>query len=137
MRLAKFAALLVSASASALAAAPAPSHPIVGTWSFALPNTSCVETYQIRADGTAHITSAEEVSESEFDVAPSPSAKGYYKLTMKVVKDNGKPDCSGETMHVGDEVTDYVQVPKSGDALMFCQDESTSACFGPLKREAR
>lgn len=64
----------------ALAAPPPADHPILGIWRFTLPDGSCSEIYRFRADGTTLVTSAEEVSESTFNIPAQPSASGFYKL---------------------------------------------------------
>ena len=72
--------------ASAAPPAPAPSHPILGIWKLSLPALGCSETYRFRGDGTTLVTSAEEVSESEFRIPDQPSEKGFYKLEDRIVK---------------------------------------------------
>ena len=75
-------ALLCAALAIATPAAAAPpaDHPILGIWKLSLPDLGCSETYRFRADGTTLVTSAEEVSESEYRIPDKPSAKGFYRL---------------------------------------------------------
>src|SRR5262249_30135772 len=46
----------------ALATPPSPDHPIVGTWYVYVTDTDCVETWEIRADGTTHNFSGAEES---------------------------------------------------------------------------
>jgi hypothetical protein len=95
--------------------APIPNHPILGIWRLALPELHCVETYRFRGDGTTLVTSKEEISESEFRIPDKPSAKGFYKLEDRIVKDNGKKDCSGEIMKVGTQATNFLRWrPASG-----------------------
>jgi hypothetical protein len=119
---------------SAAASEVAAGHPILGTWTFALPDGSCSETYRFRTDGTTFVTSGEEVAESDYVIAPAASKNGFYKWTDTIVKDNGKKDCSGEITTPGRAVTNFVQFDRSGELLIVCRDESTSACFGPLRR---
>ena len=129
--------VLVSFLASAplaAAAPPAPSHPILGIWKLSLPTLRCSETYRFRGDGTTLVTSAEEVSESEFSIPDKPSEKGFYKLEDRIVKDNGKQDCSGEVMQVGTRATNYLRFHPSGARFVMCQDESMEACIGPFER---
>jgi len=113
---------------------PRPNHPIIGTWTLQVPGTDCEETYYMRKDGTTLVTSGAEVAQTVYEIADEPSAKGFYKSTDKLVKDNGKPDCSGEVMKVGEEVTNYIRFHPSGDMLIMCRDESLMACSGPLRR---
>jgi hypothetical protein len=74
------------------------------------------------------------VSESEFTVAEQPSAKGFYKLDDKIVKDNGKQDCSGEVMKPGTRATNYIRFHPSGARFVMCQNETMDACIGPFER---
>jgi hypothetical protein len=115
--------------------APKPDHPILGTWTFAVPGTNCRETYFIRPDGRTLVTSGEEVSESIYQIDDEPTAKGFFKTTDKTVKDNGKKDCSGSVTPVGQESINYIRFHPSGDMMIMCRDESLNACFGPLRRD--
>src|SRR3954469_23866220 len=81
--------LALLAGATVHAAPPSADHPILGVWRLTLPDGSCSEIYRFRGDGTTFVTSADEVSESEFDIPAQPSVKGFYKLTDHIVKDNG------------------------------------------------
>jgi len=113
---------------------PKTNHPILGTWVLTVPDTDCEETYYVRQDGTTLVTSGEEVAESVYEIADEPSAKGFYRNTDRIVKDNGKPDCAGNITKVGTEVTNYVRFHPSFDLMIICRDESLNACFGPLYR---
>ena len=134
MRTLTIAILSLVIAASVQAAPPAASHPILGIWRLTLPDGSCSETYRFRGDGTTLVTSAEEISESEFDIPAKPSAKGFYKLTDRIVKDNGKKDCSGEIMKVGTKATNFIQFHPSGGMFVMCIRESLDACIGPFQR---
>ena len=134
MRTLTIAILSLVMAAGAHAAPPAASHPILGIWRLTLPDGSCSETYRFRGDGTTLVTSAEEISESEFDIPAKPSAKGFYKLTDRIVKDNGKKDCSGEIMKVGTKATNFIQFHPSGGMFVMCIRESLDACIGPFER---
>ena len=129
--------LLAALPAAAAGGAPAhiaPSHPLVGVWQFALPDGSCTETYLIRADGTTTVQSGQEHSESAFEISPAPSAKGFYKWTDRVVRNNGKPDCGGGKTPIGTQSTLYVRMNPDGDVMILCATESLDRCIGPLVR---
>ncbi|MGJ7914326.1 hypothetical protein ACI48D_02445 [Massilia sp. LXY-6] len=128
------AAAFARPASAAPAVAPSASHPLLGIWVLSIPQLGCSETYHFRGDGTTLVKSAAEVSESEFTVAEKPSAKGFYKLEDRIVKDNGKQDCSGEVMQVGTKATNYVRFHPSGARFVMCQDESMQACIGPFER---
>ena len=125
---------LVLFSQAACAAPPGAHHPIVGVWKLTLPDGRCSETYRFRSDGTSLVTSAHEVSESEFAIPATPSAKGFYKLEDKIVRDNGKQDCSGEVMKVGTRDTNFVRFHPSGELFLMCASESMEVCIGPFER---
>jgi hypothetical protein len=129
-----FASLCLAAALPAQAAAPSASHPLLGIWILTIPQLGCSETYHFRGDGTTLVKSAEEVSESEFTVAEQPSAKGFYKFDDKIVKDNGKRDCSGEVMKPGTRATNYIRFHPSGARFVMCQNETMDACIGPFER---
>ena len=105
--------LALAAFTMAVQAAPphptAKDHPIIGRWVISLPDGSCSETYTFRPDGTTLVTSGEEVAESVFEISAKPSASGFYKWTDKLVKDNGKKDCSGQITDVGRKTTNYIR----------------------------
>ena len=117
-----------------MAAPPVASHPILGIWKLTLPDGSCSEIYRFRGDGTSLVTSNEEVSESEFTIPAEPSAKGFYRLDDRVVKDNGKLDCSGGVTKIGSKVTHFVHFHPSGALFLMCMAESLDACIGPFRR---
>lgn len=120
--------------AAAAPAQPPRNSPILGIWKLSLPEMGCFEVYRFRGDGTSLVTSAEEVSESEFKIPARPSAKGFYKLEDKIVKDNGKKDCAGEVMKVGTRATNYVRFHPSGVLFLMCANETMDACIGPFER---
>jgi hypothetical protein len=129
--------LILSLAVKAAVAGPLeapPNHPILGIWKLSLPEVGCSETYHFRADGTSLVTSADEVSESEFRIPANPSPKGFYKLEDTIVKDNGKKDCTGEITKVGTRAINYVRFLPSGDLFLMCADESTNSCIGPFER---
>jgi hypothetical protein len=127
--------LLAGAQCACAAPPQPPVHsPILGIWTLALPELGCSETYHFRGDGTSLVTSADEVSESEFQIPDKPSAKGFYRLEDTVVKDNGKKDCGGEVTRVGTHVINYLRFHPSGVLFLMCADESMSQCIGPFER---
>jgi hypothetical protein len=125
---------LAGSAASAAAGSPSASHPLLGIWVLSIPQLGCAETYHFRGDGTTLVKSKDEVSESEFTVAEKPSVKGFYKLEDRIVKDNGKQDCSGEVMQIGTRATNYLRFHPSGARFVMCRDESMEACIGPFER---
>ena len=116
------------------AATPDADHPILGIWKLTLPDGSCSEIYRFRGDGTSLVTSNQEISESEFSIPAEPSAKGFYRLDDKVIKDNGKRDCTGGITKIGSKVTHFVQFNPSRSLFVMCAAESLDACIGPFLR---
>jgi len=127
-------ALLANVAAAAPSKTPSPTHPLLGIWVLHLPDLNCAETYHFRGDGSTLVKSAQEVGESEFTVSEQPSANGYYRMDDKVVKDNGKPDCSGNVTKVGERATNYLRFHPSGTRFVMCRGESMQACIGPFER---
>lgn len=125
---------IVGAVASVSAAPVREDHPIVGTWRFVLPDGSCHEVYRMRADGTALITSAAEIAETEFVIDDQPDEQGFYKTSDKIVKDNGKQDCSGQVTEVGHAVASFILFHPSGNMFLMCLERSMDACLGPFVR---
>ena len=111
-------------------------HPLVGTWKIELRSVKCFEIYDVRADGTTRVTSGEQAAESEFELALTPSERGFYKWVDKITKDNGKPDCMGSVMEVGHVATNFIAVHPSGRAFLMCEKEDLNTCIGPFVRQA-
>lgn len=131
--------LMLCLSAAALTThaapeAPRAGHPILGIWELRVPDSACLETYRFRGDGTSLVTSRQEVSESEYQVPPQPDAKGFYEMTDRVVKNNGKQDCSGATMKAGAAVRNYLKFAPSGNLFLMCLEETMGSCIGPFRR---
>jgi hypothetical protein len=127
--------MFASLNAPAAAAPLDAGHPIIGHWKIALGDGRCSEAYRIRADGTMHVTSADEVADSQFEITAQPSAKGFYKWSDRVTQDNGGKDCSGEVTQVGHESTYFVVFNPDEDVFLMCQAEDISTCFGPFVRQ--
>ena len=109
-------------------------HPIVGVWRLELPEQACTETYRIRADGTALVTSAGEVAETAFDIADQPDGQGFYRAVNRIVKDNGKQDCSGQVTQPGQTISTFIYFHPSNDQFLMCQRADMRSCVGPLVR---
>jgi hypothetical protein len=128
---------LMAAALPPACAAAAPmrnDHPIVGTWDLTVPDSSCHEIYRIHSDGTSIVTSAQEVAQSQFEIADQPDKLGFYKQTDTIVKDNGKQDCSGQVTEVGRAVTSYILFHPSGNMFLMCLERDTQKCIGPFIR---
>jgi hypothetical protein len=111
-------------------------HPFVGIWKITLPDGSCSETYRVRGDGTTLVFSNEEVAHSTFVIADKPDKQGFYKEVDTIVKDNGKPDCTGQITKPGRSATNYLLFHPGGDMFVMCVEQSTERCIGPFVRVA-
>lgn len=107
-------------------------HPLIGEWKLTLPGGACEEIYRIRQDGTTRVSSFEEEAESVFRISDHFSPKGYFRWDDKVVKSNGKKDCSGEGTPVGHEATNYIFLDPSWKMFLLCSEETLSHCIGPF-----
>jgi hypothetical protein len=94
---------------------------------------TCDEIYSIRPDGTTLVTSAEEISESVYEISDDPSEKGFYRWVDTITKDNGKKACLGQTM--GHVATNHIVFHSSGDMFLICIEERLESCIGPFVRQ--
>jgi hypothetical protein len=128
--------LLVSASLMAQSMrAPGAPHPIVGKWKWTRAQNNCTEEYDFRLDGTLQVQSGAERTDNTYEIVTTPDSRGFYKITMKVVKDHGGKDCGDdESNSTGDEYTNYFLLEPSMSMYIACQKPSLEACFGPLRK---
>ena len=124
---------LVTLTAAA-ATPPAPGHPVIGTWTLSLPGQNCIETYQYRADGTAHTLSAAEQTDGEYEISAQPDAQGTYVMTYTLTRSNGRPDCGGRISAPAPPVTLYLAPLRGG--FLLCFDPGLAHCFGPMVKAA-
>ena len=111
-------------------------HPLTGTWSWTAFGGKCVETFQYRSINTMLSTSGEAVSEWNYTVTPNANDKGFYEVVETSMRNNGKKDCSGDTVSdTGLVNIRFVQFSPARDLLLMCKEPSLAACFGPLKRQ--
>ena len=128
---------LLAVSAFAFAAPPAnkSTNPLEGTWEWVNIKNGCNEIYIFAGDGSGHITSGEEISEASYQIAKTPSTKGFYKVTLKIEKDKGGKDCSEDVSDsTGETYTKYLMFHPSGGQYVSCDKESVDSCVGPLRR---
>lgn len=111
-------------------------HPLVGTWRIDMPKLSCFEEYRIQTNGTKLSMSGEERNESEFEMSFVPSAKGFYKWTDKITKNNGKPDCSGSKTDLGHVAVNFVRLHPTGQRMLLCEAEDMNSCYAEFFRKA-
>lgn len=106
-----------------------------GNWEWVNSQNSCVETYIFDTNSVAHITSGVEVSDAEYQISENMTDKGFYQLTLKILKDHGGLDC-GEVLedNSGHIYHKFVMFHPSGDQYVSCDKESIETCVGPFKR---
>jgi hypothetical protein len=110
-------------------------HPFVGRWRTELPDLKCFEEYEIRADGTRSVIAGEERNESEFSISATPDANGYYTLKDKIVKNNGKPDCSGSFTKLGSFASVFIRMHPSRDRYLLCFQKEMKSCVAEFIRQ--
>lgn len=110
-------------------------HVMIGTWKIDVPGTDCFEMYDIRADGTMQVTSAGQVVRTEYALAETRTAEGFYRWTDFIVEENGMPDCLGNMVSKGGSATHFITVHHSSDQFLMCQQANLQTCIGPFVRE--
>jgi hypothetical protein len=110
-------------------------HPLVGTWRVEIPNTRCHETYDVRTDGSIHVTSAAQTAESDLALSLQPAPTGFYKWTEKVSMQNGQPDCQGQKVAVGQVSTNFIILDAPAKEFLMCAAEDINTCVGPFVRQ--
>ena len=110
-------------------------HPLVGTWRVDIPNTRCHETYEVKADGSMHVTSAAQTAESDLALSLKPLASGFYKWVEKISMQNGQPDCLGQKVTVGHVSTNFVILDAPSREFLMCTAENVNTCVGPFVRQ--
>lgn len=130
------AAALSSSMVHAAEPTPIPAgHPLIGTWRIDLPDRKCHELYEVRPDGTLHVTSGQQVVTSMLTVSAKQSGRGFYQWVDRITAENGKPDCTGAVMEVGHVSTNYVILDAPGKEFLMCTIEDINTCLGPFVRQ--
>lgn len=134
--LALFALGLALATTPTLAAAASDGdHPLIGSWTWNPEGKSCTEVYTWRSNGTGHVTSGKEVTETRFKVSDTPDEKGFYVFLDQVTKDNKGRDCGGSAKDdTGTKSTLYIQMSPDRNQIRICLKPTGDQCFGPLMR---
>jgi hypothetical protein len=118
-----------------LARPPVSGHPIVGTWHLSTPGTTCIETWQFRADGTSQNISGAEETTSEYEISDE-LVRGYYVLSDTIKTSNGQPDCEGASTPVGDKVTVYL-LPTNEGGFFLCMNSNHNSCTALMVRAVK
>lgn len=130
-----FCVLIASAyPATAMVTNEIPDNPIIGTWTWALPN-GCMEKHTFLASGMVSGTSGSEYTEEKYSISSKPDSNGFYKLTGYTLKDTGGPDCGGSSEdHSGKEWTAYIRFSSDRTKHIECSEPNTDTCWGPYTR---
>lgn len=110
-------------------------NPLQGSWEWVNIKNSCVEVYTFGIKNTAHISSGEEISDARYTISDTPTAKGFYKVTLEILDDKGGQDC-GESVenNTGEIYKKFVSFHPGGNHYVSCDKEDASTCVGPFKR---
>jgi hypothetical protein len=135
VRLLLVGAIMILASTVCISQPSVPRNPFVGTWTLSLTGITCRETIEFRADGTAHTVSAGEDSLSRYAMVEIPKHDGSYVWFDTVLKNNGKPDCLGNSAPVSDKAINYL-LPTSSGGFMLCSKWNGEGCVGVMSRTA-
>ena len=126
---------LAATAGGAPAKAAVAAHPIVGKWEWTRPENACKEVYDFRADGTVRIVSGEEVTDNTYTIARTPDPSRFYRMKLKVTKDNGGKDCGDDDKdNTGQENTVYIYINAERSMHIVCQAAAFDTCVGPLRR---
>ena len=110
-------------------------QPLLGNWQWVNSENSCTETYQFNADNTVQIISGDEISDAEYHLSDKLTDRGFYTLTLKILKDHGGQDCAESLAdNTGDVYHKFVMFHPSGEQYVSCDKETIEECVGPLKR---
>jgi hypothetical protein len=121
----------------AVAGPPVPDHPILGTWTFTIPDGHCSETYEFRADGSLLTSSGEARSERVYEITAWPKPNGFYRLVDKVIRENGKLGYVGDPTEPSVSAIILIRFSPSGNNFVACETEPPDNCVGPLQRIRR
>jgi len=111
-----------------------PLRPIPGTWTFTIPDSHCSETHEFRADATLLSSSAKARPERVYGISASPNAKGFYRSVDKVIRQNGRRDCFGESGDPGVSAIIFIRFSPAATSFDACKAKPPHNCIGPLQR---
>lgn len=112
----------------------AATHPLIGAWRYEYPGSGCIEQYEFRVDGTRISVSGDERLMTEFEIRDLADFVGFYRWKDRVVTSNGRRDCSGSIVPVGDVATGYLHVDATADSIALCSLPVIDACFATFRR---
>jgi hypothetical protein len=109
--------------------------PLVGSWTYQVPGTECIETHTFHGDGSRVFVSNREQGESAYRLLPELTPEGFFVLVDTITSTNGQENCSGEAgAPVGDKALLYLRFNPSGDQVLMCRSTELGSCFGPFVR---
>lgn len=110
-------------------------NPLQGSWEWVNIKNSCVEVYTFGIENTAYITSGDEKSDASYTISDTPTANGFYQVSLKILDDKGGKDC-GESVenNTGEVYKKFVMFHPAGNHYVSCDKEDTSTCVGPFRR---
>lgn len=110
-------------------------NPLLGNWGWVTSDNSCIETYLFDEDHLVQITSGDEISDAEYHLSDQLTERGFYTLTLKILKDKGGKDCADNLEdNTGQTYHKYVMFHPSGEQYVSCDKETIEECAGPLRK---
>jgi len=109
--------------------------PLLGKWVMVFPPLACHEQRDFKTNGTSESVSGQEQLESEWSLREvRPGKVTYYEWTDRVLKTNGKQDCTGRITPIGDAVTRYLYINPITHLLEMCERPDPTTCFAFFER---
>lgn len=107
---------------------------LVGKWQWKIPKNGCVETMEFFADGTRHVVSGKELSDSTYVIEAVPNSQ-KLKLMVTTTRDFGGEDCGGSSDDdTGQTWSSFIEFSPQKDRLLSCGTEADGVCNGPYRR---
>jgi hypothetical protein len=70
---------------------------IIGTWKNTVASNGCTRSLTFKKDKTWELSSLDEISSGTYTLSDEASFNNRFKLALQTIKDNGLPDCKGES----------------------------------------
>ena len=126
--------LATASHAATTEAAPHLGTDIVGKWQWVLPGSGCVETVEFFTNGTRHVVSGKERSDSKYVVELTPNSR-LRKLVVTTTKDYGGEDCGGSSEDdTGQTWSRFFDLSPRKDQMILCAIATGDDCIGPYRR---
>lgn len=108
--------------------------PLEGRWAYVFEPAHCTETRIYQPGGAARINSGAEQEVLRFELAPSPDAHGFQRLTETVTGSNGQPGCDGKVDQVGEVHARFALIHPAQHMMVLCEAADMRTCVGPYRQ---